>query len=94
MRRSLGLNAGSTNPYSSNRITGREITSANSNVTVIVVVKGSPIPSVTGLLPSGVRGTLATAARRLGISAASAARVAAGRPLRGALSASTTPSVL
>ena len=93
MRRSRGLNAGSTNPYSSNRMTGREITSAKNSDTVIVVVNGSPIPSVTGLLPSGI-GDLGDGRAQAGISAASAARVAAGRPLLGALSASTIASVL
>ena len=63
--------------------------SAKSSVTVIVVVNGSPIPSVTGLLPSGTRGIFATAALRLGISRASWARVAAGSPLLRALRAST-----
>ena len=66
---------------------GSEITSANSSDTVIVVVNGSPTPSVTGLSPIGRRGSFATSAFIAAISAGSCARACGETPLPGLSSA-------
>ena len=50
-RRCSGLNAGSRKPYASYSRIGNDRISAKINETASVVVNGSPIPSVTGLLP-------------------------------------------
>ena len=56
----------------------------------IVVVNGSPIPSVTGLLPSGALDRLLIALSSCGATGASAARVAGDAPLPGRCRAPTT----
>ncbi len=49
----VGLKAGSKKPYSWNRMIGSARMNAKISAMPIVVVNGSPMPSVTGLLPSG-----------------------------------------
>ena len=85
-----GLNAGSMKPYSSYRITGSARMNAKISVTPIVVVNGSPIPSVTGLSPSGARESPAIALSSAGHGASDARARAAEAPLPGRSSAPTT----
>src|ERR1700722_18556333 len=63
---------------------------AKISATPIVVVNGSPIPSVTGLLPSGAFERRAIALCNCGLTAASALRVAGVAPLPGRSSVPTT----
>ena len=63
---------------------------ANIRATPIVVLKGSPIPSVTGLSPLGGAESRAMSPRRCGVTPCKEARVAALAPLPGRSKAATT----
>jgi hypothetical protein len=84
----LGLNAGNKKPYSWKRMIGNA--RMNAKISAIVVVNGSPIPSVTGLLPSGALERPLIALSSCGLEPASAARVAEETPLPGRSSAPVT----